>query len=373
MHAASDDHPHHDLFLQRQRNACVDIQAANGHNQLRPTMGIQMGDRFVPSAFALTYQRSISRYTAGGLVRSVVAHRLLRKLQWVEDTPSAIDISTVVFADDLRVVHLVEINLSSTPSLEARRLMDFVVKEAGTCRRNSPLRGTRRIWEKPKYFPGSTASTHLVRRELTSYRAGPGEPKVVLESRHLEPHCHHQYKTHLERDRRIASVKKSAPAAFGLWRSDAGYTTKRSALIAHVVGPLLSAAETVLYGESDWAKFERNNAQYGRRALKGPATARTLGCNGEILFRSWSNEKVRRHWRLPRARTEARVRRLKCPQEVSERPQVHCQDLALFEDTLHGPTRASNDGLIIGPIGPWASRVVEDLCSLRSGWRRTVL
>ena len=110
-HAAPNDHPYHDLFLQRQRNACVDIQAANGHVQLRPTMGNLMGDRFVPSAFALTYRRSILRYTAGRLVRSVAARRLLRKLPWVEDTPSAIDISTVVFADDLRVVHPVEINL----------------------------------------------------------------------------------------------------------------------------------------------------------------------------------------------------------------------------------------------------------------------
>ena len=163
---------------------------------------------------------------------------------------------------------------------------------------------------------------------------------------------------HLERDRRIDSVKKNAPAAFGLWKSHAGYTTKRSALIARVVGPLLSAAETVL-------KFDRTIAQYGRRALNGRATAKTQGCNGEIVNRSWSNEKVRRHWRPPRARTEARVRRLKWLQEVFERPQVHCHVLAaLFEDTLDGH-RASNGGRIIGPIGPWASRVVEDLCSLR--------
>ena len=46
---------------------------------------------------------------------------------------------------------------------------------------------------------------------------------------------------------------------------------------------------------------------------------------------------------------------------------MHCQVLAaLFGDTLHGPTRASDDGRIIGPIGAWA-RVVEDLCSLREG------
>ena len=59
-HAAPEEHPYHDLFLQRQRNACVDIQAANGHVQGRPTVGNLMGHRFVPCAFALTYQRSIT-------------------------------------------------------------------------------------------------------------------------------------------------------------------------------------------------------------------------------------------------------------------------------------------------------------------------
>ena len=149
--------------------------------------------------------------------------------------------------------------------------------------------------------------SQLVKRELTSYRAGPGEPKVVLEARHLGPHCHHQYKAHLERDRRIASVKKSAPAAFGLWKSAAGYTTKRSALIAHVVGPLLSFAETVLYGDSDWAKFDRIVAHYGRLSRVAPRLKR-WDPTENILFRSWSNEKVRRRWRLSRTRTEARVR-----------------------------------------------------------------
>ena len=162
------------------------------------------------------------------------------------------------------------------------------------------------------------------------------------------------------------TAKKNA--AFGLWRSDAGYTTKRLALIVHVVGPFLSAAETEQNGETDWAKFDRIKTQYaGELSRVGPQLG-LRGMQRRNLFRSWSNEKVRRHWRRPRARTEARVRRLKWFQKVSERPQVHCQVLAaLFGDTLHGPTRASNDCRIIGPIGPWASRVVEDLCSLREG------
>ena len=267
-----------------------------------------MGDRFVPSAFALTYRRSILRYTAGRRVRSVVARLLLRKLPWVEDTPSAIDIPTVVFADDLRVVHLVEINLNSTPSLEARRFMDLVVKEGGYLSEELAKEGYAQKMAKAKKLPRLHGlGSHLVRRELTSYRAGPGEPKVVLEARYLGPYCHHQYKAHLERDRRIASVNKSAPAAFGLWRMRAAPPSAPPSLRML----WCHSSPLTLYGDSDWAKFDRIVAQCGRRALKGRATAKTLGCNGEILFRSWSNEKVRRHWRLPRARTEARVRRLK--------------------------------------------------------------
>ena len=53
------------------------------------------------------------RYSAGRLDGSVVARRLLRKLPWVEDTPSAINFSRVAFADDGRDVHPVEINVSS--------------------------------------------------------------------------------------------------------------------------------------------------------------------------------------------------------------------------------------------------------------------
>ena len=35
-HAAPEDHPVHDLFLQRQRNACIDVKAADGMIQARP-------------------------------------------------------------------------------------------------------------------------------------------------------------------------------------------------------------------------------------------------------------------------------------------------------------------------------------------------
>ena len=133
-------------------------------------------------------------------------------------------------------------------------------------------------------------------------------------------------------------MKESAPAALGLWKSGVSCTTERSAFLAHVVEPPLAAALTVLYGDSDWARFDRIIAQHGRRALNGRTTVNNLGRNGEVTYRSWSNEKVRPHWRIRRAPTEARVRRLKWLQEISERPQVHCQVLAaLFGDPLDGP------------------------------------
>ena len=95
------DHPRRDLFLQRQRNACVDVQAADGIFQIRPTVGNLIGDRFIPSVFSLTY-------------RSQNARRLLRKLPWLPRVPSIIDISTVAFADDVRV-------RTSSPPCSSRR------------------------------------------------------------------------------------------------------------------------------------------------------------------------------------------------------------------------------------------------------------
>ena len=89
-------------LLQRQRNSCVDVHAADGVLQVRPTTGNLVGDRFVPSAFALTYRRPITRYTARRFARSRVARRMLGKLPWLKDVPSVIDISTVAFADDIR-------------------------------------------------------------------------------------------------------------------------------------------------------------------------------------------------------------------------------------------------------------------------------
>ena len=116
-HAAPSEHPLRDLFLQKQRNACVDVHTADGVLQVRPTVEKPMGDRFVPSAFALTYRRPVTR-------------RMLGNQPWIEDVPSVFDMSTVAFADGIRVVHQVEISVFSTPAPEAVRLFSIAVTEA---------------------------------------------------------------------------------------------------------------------------------------------------------------------------------------------------------------------------------------------------
>ena len=71
--------------------------------KFRPTMGNLMGNRFIPSVFSLTYRRPLTRYKAGRIARTRDARRLLRTLPWLPGVPSVIDISTVTFADDIRV------------------------------------------------------------------------------------------------------------------------------------------------------------------------------------------------------------------------------------------------------------------------------
>ena len=91
---------------------------------------------------------------------------------------------------------------------------------------------------------------------------------------------------------------------------------------------LMSAAQAVVHTKMDWVKFDRIISQCCRRALNGRFAVETQTHIGEISCLAWSNEKVRRFWRLPLTRTGALVRRLKWLQEVLGRLQVHCPVLA---------------------------------------------
>ena len=142
-----------------------------------------------------------------------------------------------------------------------------------------------------------------------------------------------EFLAHKECQRRISAVKRSAPVAHGIWRKGTCYVTKRSALLARVVGPLMPAAEAVLYTSTEWKKFDKTISVCARRALNGRATRNTSRPDGTITYSSRSHENVRRYWRLPTAHTEARVRRLRWAQELSQRPQTHCQVLAACSET----------------------------------------
>ena len=348
-HAANEEHPMHDQFLQRQRNACFDIQAADGLLQVRPTMENLMGDRYIPSIFSLSCRRPLTKYAAGRIARSKDARRPLRKFPWLPGVPSLIDISTVAFADDIRVVHWVRISRKSTPFLEARRIMTVATDEALQLSREIAKEGCAQNLGKAELLPRlHETGAHAVLKEMTSWEDHPSRHRVATEARHLGPYCHFKFVAHKECLRRICAVKRSAPAACGLWRANTSHTTKRSALLAHVVGPLLSAIETVLYTSSEWKKFDRTICMYARRALNGRATTKTANPDGTITYRSWTNERVRKFWRLPTAQTEARVRRLKWAQELSVRPQIHCQVLpAMFGDVhLRGRAPHLKAGLL---------------------------
>ena len=214
--------------------------------------------------------------------------------------------------------------------------------EAGHLTREIAQEGDAKNTGKAELLPRLHGTgSHLVHRELNNLEENSSQPKVVTEARHLGPFCHFKFLAHKECQRRICAARRSAPVAFGIWRTDTSYVTERSAILAHVVGPLTSAAEAVLCTSAEWKKFDS-------------ATKETQNPDGTITYSSWSNEKVWKYWRLPTAHTEARVTRLKWAQELSQRPQTHCQVLAaLFGDPLFGDTRASPEGRIIRPIGPW--------------------
>ena len=69
--------------------------------------------------------------------------------------------------------------------------------------------------------------------------------------------------------------------AHGIWRTGTSYVNKRSAFLAHVVGPLKSAAEVRQTG------------------TQRPRHEEPPNLDGTITCSSWSNEKVRRYWRRP--------------------------------------------------------------------------
>ena len=127
-----------------------------------PTANL-MGNRFIPCVFSLTYRRPLTRYTAGRIARTRDARGLLRTLPWLPRVLSVIDISTVIFADDVRVVHPIRINTQSTPNLEARRIVKMATDEAEHMTREIAKEGYAQNVGKAELLPRlHGAGSHLV-------------------------------------------------------------------------------------------------------------------------------------------------------------------------------------------------------------------
>ena len=54
--------------------------------------------------------------------------------------------------------------------------------------------------------------------------------------------------------------------------------------LAHVVGPILSGAEAVLYTDTDWKIFDQTIASYGRRALDGRDSGKQTREDGLVVY-----------------------------------------------------------------------------------------
>ena len=119
---------------------------------------------------------------------------MLRKFPRLEDVPSVIDISTVAFADDIRVVHPVKINVLSTPAREAERFLAIAVKEAHHLSEELQVERYTQNLGKAELLPRLQGKgSRLVLREMTCLHEDPLLRRVVLEARHLGPYCHHRF------------------------------------------------------------------------------------------------------------------------------------------------------------------------------------
>ena len=146
------------------------------------------------------------------------------------------------------------------------------------------------------------------------------------------PYCHHACSTRLERQKRTNAVHRSVASAKGLWRTNVRYATKRTSLFRHVVARL--GGKTVLLTDTDGTCSDPAMVSDGRLALNGRVSGQQTGEDGAAVYKAWTNERIRRHWKLLCVKTRARVR---------GRPLTHCQILAaMFGDVLFRLTMADN-------------------------------
>ena len=244
------------------------------------------------------------------------------QLPWLENVPSVMDITAVAFADDVRVLHLVEIVVHSTSAREAERFLDPPVKETHHLSSEFAVESYPKNMEKAELWLRLQGKASRLVRDLHD---DPLVLRIVLEATHLGPYCHHRHLAHP-----LKKARWLVPSC---------------------------AAEAVLCSASDWVKFDKVIALDYEEQLNRQATKKTRlspltlpqPC-GTTVYRVWTNEKVRKHWRLPKASTHDSNGFRNSHND--RRPAEHSlRSLGMF---LFENTRASSDGRTIRPIGPCA-------------------
>ena len=178
----------------------------------------------------------------------------------------------------------------------------------------------------------------------------------------MGPCCHHAYSTRQERQRRIngASQRSLCPRTMEDKRPGTQQREQHSSLtwLARFSREPKQYFSLTMTGKPSTKRSPAMVAAHSTEGLRASRREKT----GVVVFKAWTNERIRRYWKLPCAKTEARVRKLRWTNELSRRPTTHCHILAaIFCDVpFRDQTRAGSHD-----ITGWAERILEDLRSIK--------
>ncbi|CAK0875658.1 unnamed protein product [Prorocentrum cordatum] len=163
---------------------------------------------------------------------------------------------------------------------------------------------------------------------------------------------------------RKAAIFKAFYSLGGFWfLKGVPFRLKRAMFLYFVVGTAVQNLEAYLPSSCQLADLQQVVDQLARKALRGLAHEEVEGVHS-----SWSNERVRKHWRLCSLAVELRVRRLKRLQAIAKRPERHRQWIAAHFGVMNWERMETmtEDGRLTENANPWARRVLEDLKALLS-------
>ena len=142
---------------------------------------------------------------------------------------------------------------------------------------------------------------------------------MTHDAHHVGPYCHHAHSTRLERHSRINAVHRSAASTKRTMEDhcqarDEESGTPCSRGWSDSLGSRDTLTRTGNASIKRWLAIVASHSTEEHRANRQGKMV--LWC----IYRAWTNEKIRRHWKLPCAKIEARVRRLRWTHYPSRRP-----------------------------------------------------